>query len=219
MKNVVAVVTVMLAVAGGASAGGCASGKSNGAVGAPRSSATCDPGPPAIDEPPQNAKLAPFQGPMVLVQPSTMLERLRAVGLDPKHLPPFDKLERRQLGAVMRTFEDSLGLRCNGCHDVSDYGNRSDFKKPSPRKQATKKMWDDFVRVLTLEDGSPIYCDSCHQGSVQALDRRDKALVSSFMDDVFVGRLKRVDAKDHDCGTCHGDPPDFQFLAGWRKLP
>jgi hypothetical protein len=24
-----------------------------------------------------------------------------------------------------------------------------------------------------------------------------------------VGKLKRRDGKDHECGTCHGDPPEF----------
>lgn len=216
MRNLVAAWSVLLAVAGGV-AFGCGADRSANVAAAPRATATCEARPPAVEEPNENAKLPPFQGPMVLVQPSTMLERLRAVGLDPKNLPPFEKLERRQLGAVMRTFEDSLGLKCIGCHDLSAYTSRSDYRRPSPRKNAAKRMWNDFVRVLSLEDGSPIYCDSCHQGSVQTLDRRDKGLVSSFMDDVFVGKLKRLDGKDHECGTCHGDPPEFRFLASWRK--
>lgn len=213
--NLAATCGALLAVTAAACAAGCSSGASNGgaragAVG-PRTTATCEPSPPPVEEPPPTAKLAPFEGPMVLVQPSTMLERLRAAGLDPKDLPPFDRLEKRQLGVVMKTFADSLGLKCIGCHDLDD------FKKQSPRKHVARRMWDDFVRVLAMEDGSPVYCDSCHQGSVQVIDRRDKGLVSSFMDDVFVGTLKRRDGKDHDCGTCHGDPPEFRFLAEWRK--
>lgn len=210
MKNLAVTCIVVLTVLAGALAGGCGPDKSRTVVAAPRSSATCEQSPAPVEEPDAGTVLPPFEGPMVVVQPSAMLDRLRAVGLDPKSLPPFEKLERRQLGAVMKTFEVSLGLKCIGCHDLED------FKKPSPRKRAAKRMWDDFVRVLAMEDGSAVYCDSCHQGSVQVLDRRDKGLVSSFMDDVFVGKLKRIDGKEHDCGTCHGDPPDFRFLAGWR---
>lgn len=210
MKRVALTCAMVCAVVVGGFAGGCSSGQSQPLVAAPRSSATCEGSPPPVEEPDAAAKLPPFEGPMVLVQPSAMIERLRATGLDPKNLPAFEKLERRQLGVVMKTFADSLGLKCIGCHDLDN------FKKPSPRKYAAKKMWDDFVRVLAMEDGSPVYCNSCHQGSVQVLDRRDKGVVSSFMDDVFVGKLKRIDGKDHDCGTCHGDPPDFRFLAAWR---
>lgn len=217
MKNLAATCTMAVAIAGGVVAGGCGADRSRSVAVAPSASATCEPSPAPVEEPPENAKLPPFLGPMVLIRPSTMLDRLRAVGLDPKKLPPFAELDRRQLGAVMKTFADSLGLKCIGCHDLNSFERREDFRRPSPRKHAAKRMWDDFVRVLTLEDGSPLYCDSCHQGSVQTLDRRDKGLVSSFMDDVFVGKLKRIDAKEHDCGTCHGDPPDFKFLAGWRK--
>lgn len=213
--SAIAKLVLVAAIAAGAVAGGCSSGTGGNttAAVAPRSSATCEASPVPVEEPDENAKMPVFEGPMVVVQPSTMLDRLRVAGLDPKNLPPFEKLERRQLGVVMKTFAASLGLKCIGCHDLDD------FKKPSARKEAAKRMWNDFVRVLVLDDGAPVYCDSCHQGSVQVLDRRDKALVSSFMDDIFVGKLKRADGKDHDCGTCHGDPPEFKFLSTWRKRP
>jgi hypothetical protein len=206
---------LVVAIAAGSVAGGCSSGTGGNTTApvAPRTSATCEGSPPPVAEPDENAKMPTFEGPMVVVQPSAMLDRLRLAGLDPKHLPPFEKLERHQLGVVMKTFGQSLGLKCIGCHDLEN------FKKPSARKEASKRMWNDFVRVLVLEDGAPVYCDSCHQGSVQVLDRRDKGLVSSFMDDIFVGKLKRADGKEHDCGTCHGDPPDFKFLSTWRKRP
>jgi hypothetical protein len=215
-RNALARWTFVVAIAASGIAAGCSSsstGASTSAPVAPRSSPTCEGSPPPVEEPDENTKLPPFEGPMVLVQPSTMLDRLRATGLDPKNLPPFEKLERHQLGVVMKTFAASLGLKCIGCHDLEN------FKKPSPRKEASKRMWNEFVRVLVLEDGSPVYCDSCHQGSVQVLDRRDKGLVSSFMDEIFVGKMKRADGKEHECGTCHGDPPDFKFLSTWRKRP
>ena len=186
------------------------SGGSKPAPAAAKPQATCTQGAAPVPEPGDSTKLPPFPGPMVLVQPTTMTAQLAEVGLDVKALPPFDELNRKQLGVVMKTFATSLGLKCIGCHDLVDY------KKPSPRKNVAKRMWNDIVRVLVNEDGSPLYCDSCHQGTPQQIDRRDKSLVVSFMEDVFVARMKRVDGKEHDCGTCHGDPPDFKFLDPWR---
>ena len=188
---------------------GCRGASTSAKSPAPKPTATCE-GPPPEPEPEVNEKLAPYTGPMVIVQPSAMLGDLERAGLDPKNLPRWEAIDKKTKQRIMKTFASSLGLKCIGCHDLDD------FAKSSPRKRATARMWNDFVRVLTLEDGSPAYCDSCHQGSVQVLDRRNKALVSSFMDDVLVGKMKRRDGKDHECGTCHGDPPEFAFLKEWR---
>jgi hypothetical protein len=173
----------------------------------------CYDGGVVLPEPPDNAKLPAYTGPMPVLEATHMESDLRAVGLDPANLPPFEQLDRRQLGKVMRTFTRSLGIACVGCHDVND------FSRTSARKRAAKSMWNEFVRKLAMADGKPVYCDSCHQGGVQVLDRRDKAVVASYMDDVFVGMLRRSDGKEHDCGTCHGDPPEFSFLADWKKAP
>ena len=174
---------------------------------------TCYDGGSIAPEPEGPAPAATFEGPMAVVEPSHMAERLSEVGLDPKNLPAFDKLDRRQLGRVMKTFSASLGIECIGCHDLSD------FAKTSPRKRVAKKMWDDLVRVLAMDDGSggAVYCDSCHQGRLLVLARADKKLVAGYMEDVMLGKLKRADGKEHDCGTCHGDPPEFHFIDEWRK--
>jgi hypothetical protein len=209
MNGPLASAAAFLALAGIAVAAAACSRSSQSSVRAPRPQPTCE-APAPEREPETNAKLAPYAGPMVVVQPTKMEAEIRAAGLDPRNLPSFETIDNRTKRRLMKTFATSLGLRCVGCHDPND------FSKPSPRKRAVVRMWNDFVRVLATEDGSPIYCDSCHQGSVLTLDRRDKALVSSFMDDVFVGKLKRRDGADHDCGTCHGDPPDFAFLEVWR---
>jgi hypothetical protein len=185
-------------------------GSKGHAKGAEAPAATCYDGGLVAEEPADAAALPPYEGPMPIVEPSHMAEELAAAGLDIKHLPPIDSLDRKQIGRVMKTFSKSLGIACIGCHDLDD------FAKMSPRKRVAKRMWNDFVRNLAMEDGQPVYCDSCHQGSVQGLDRRDKKLLASYMDDVFVGKLKRADGKDHDCGTCHGDPPEFKLLKGWR---
>jgi hypothetical protein len=178
---------------------------------APTATASCFDGGSVAPEPEGTSAPAPFTGPMAVVEATHMAERLSEVGLDPKNLPPFEKLDRRQKARVMKTFTASLGIQCIGCHDLSD------FAEPSPRKRVAKRMWNEMVRVLAMADGSPVYCDSCHQGSLLVLDRAEKKLVAGYMDDVMVGKLKRIDGKDHDCGTCHGDPPEFHFIAEWRK--
>ncbi|MFO0677321.1 MAG: hypothetical protein U0169_12370 [Polyangiaceae bacterium] len=160
-------------------------------------------------------KPVPFEGAMALVEASEFTNDLIAVGLDPKNLPPLDKLTRPQLGRVMKTFSYSLGIPCIGCHD------QEKFEADTPRKRVARHMWNDFVRVLAIDDaagGGTLYCDSCHQGRVLTLDRKDKKLVADYMDDVFVARLKKIKSgEDHDCGSCHGDPPEFHIVDEWKK--
>jgi hypothetical protein len=176
--------------------------------GAPAASASakCYDGPIAVPD----EQIPPFEPPMAIVAPSKLDADLRAVGLDPLKLPALDSLDRVTLGRVMKTFTTSLGIACNGCHDLDD------FSLPTPRKRVAEKMWNEFARVLETDDGQPLYCDGCHQGRLFLLDRSDKKLIAQYMDDVFVGKLKRIDGKDHDCGTCHGDPPEFHFLDEWK---
>jgi hypothetical protein len=88
---------------------------------------------------------------------------------------------------------------------------------PTPRKKIAEKMWNEFVVKLAMQDGSPVFCDTCHQGRFLQLDRHDKKAVSGWMDDNFVGKMKRRDGKEHECATCHGDPPEYKFLDAWRK--
>jgi len=152
-------------------------------------------------------------GPMRDVRATQMGPRLAAVGLDAKNLPPLESLDRRQKLAVMKTFSDSLGLACVDCHDADE------FAADTPRRRVAKRMFNEIVRVVAFEDDAPVYCDSCHQGALYTLDRGDKSKVSAFMSDVLVGKLKRSDGNDHGCETCHGDPPEFAFLATWRARP
>jgi len=153
----------------------------------------------------------PSKGVMKPVGPSAMVEDLRKVGLDPKALPPLNKLSREQLTAVMNSFKRALGTECTGCHDA---GN---FKAATPHKKIASKMWDHYARGLAMEDGSAVYCDSCHGGQMEFLDRHDKKALGAWMDANFVSKLKRVDKKDHSCETCHGDPFEPKFLAQWAK--
>jgi hypothetical protein len=78
-------------------------------------------------------------------------------------------------------------------------------------------MYNEIVRVLQTHDGQPIYCDSCHDGALFHLDRRDKVKLATYMCNAMVDGLRRIDGRDHDCTTCHGDPPDFGILAMWKQ--
>ncbi|MBS2012173.1 MAG: hypothetical protein JST00_04770 [Deltaproteobacteria bacterium] len=152
-------------------------------------------------------------GKMNRVEPTRMGDALAAAGLDPRALPPLEALEMGPKQRVMRTFSTALGIPCLGCHAESD------FAADTRRKRVAKRMWNELVRVLEMRDGAPIYCDSCHDGSLFALDRRDTTHVADFMSDVLVGRLRRIDGRPHDCTTCHDDPPDFHTITTWKQTP
>jgi hypothetical protein len=148
---------------------------------------------------------------MTAIANTTMTADLQAIGLDAKTLPTLAKLEPEKLRKVMRTFTKSLGIKCGDCH------NESDFSAPTPMKKIASHMWDDYVRALAMNDGSPIYCDTCHQGRPKLLDRHDKKALGKWMDANFVSKLTRRDKKDHGCETCHGDPFEGHILAAWTK--
>ena len=143
------------------------------------------------------------------VAPTQMLAELAQIGIDPKNPPPLGKLEPQKLRGVMKLFSKALGVKCAHCHE-------EDMAAPTPDKKVAERMWNEYVRGLAFQDGAPLFCDSCHQGRALQLDRRDKKALSHWMDENFVGKLKRKDGKEHECATCHGDPPEYLFLAGWR---
>jgi hypothetical protein len=145
------------------------------------------------------------------IMASAMAADLKEIGLDTKALPPLAKMDPEKLRKLMKTFTKSLGVQCSECHDPND------FKAWTPNKRIASGMWNEFVRGLAMEDGSLLYCDSCHQGSMQFLDRKDKKVLSSWMDANFVSKLKRRNGKEHGCGTCHGDPFEPKFLEAWSK--
>jgi hypothetical protein len=152
-------------------------------------------------------------GPMRPPVPTQLGAELASLGLDPKKLPPIETLDPAVKRRLMRTFSRSLGVPCIGCHAEGD------FAADTRRKRVAKRMYNELVRVLAMEDGQPVFCDSCHQGSTILLDRRDKNKLADFMSDAFVGKLARADGKDHDCATCHGDAPDFGFITRWKSEP
>lgn len=167
--------------------------------------------------PRSGAALAPRSGStpasppkMAALMPSTMDADLRTAGLDPAHLPPFEELTPRQLRRVMSTFSRSLGYACTDCHEQQDY------RAPTRAKRIAARMWNDMVRPNVLEGGGLLYCDSCHQGQGQILERSDKAAIATYMTDNYTEKLKRgAQKKDVECETCHGDPIDGRFLSKW----
>lgn len=165
-------------------------------VGAPSVSAT--PAPP----------LAP---PMKPIAPTAMSEELTSLGIDPLTPVPLNKLSPDKLRRIMPTFARSLGVKCVACHEPDD------FKAPTPNKRIAARMWNDLVVHMTMADGTPLYCDSCHGGRAKFLDRRDPKALSAWMDESYVKKLRRSDDREHSCEQCHGDPFEPKILAAWAK--
>lgn len=205
------VLVVSAAVAACGGGGGAATG-SNAPPSAPGSTPAAASGDAGIDSDaaPPSAATAGTNATRPIA-PSAMLEELKAIGLDPAALPPLGKLPPDKLRKVMKTFTKALGTTCNGCHD----GN--DFHKPTPHKKVASKMWDLYVRGLRMADGTPLYCDSCHGGKQEFLDRKDHKALAGWMDENFVKKVKRADGKAHDCATCHGDPFQAKIIEAWEK--
>lgn len=142
--------------------------------------------------------------------PSALGPDLQALGIDPQNLPPMEKLDPKALRGVMKLLARSLGARCGDCH------SEGDFAATTRRKKIAARMWDEFAAKLTTEDGSPVFCDSCHQGRIVQLDRTDKTALSKWMDASFVDGLKRKDGKAEECESCHVDM-EMHFLALWGR--
>lgn len=140
--------------------------------------------------------------------PTALGASLESLRLDPQNLPPIEKLEPKTLRSVMKLMAGSLGIKCEGCHEEND------FAAPTRRKKIAMHMWDDFVVKLAMADGSPLFCDSCHRGRIEQLDRRDQPMLSAWMDANFVTKLTRKDGQPQTCETCHVDM-NMRFLSDW----
>jgi hypothetical protein len=122
----------------------------------------------------------------------------------------------------MRLFARSLGIKCADCHEpegassVQNSAAIRSFSVPTRRKRIAMHMWNEFVVKLAPVDGSSLFCDSCHEGRVRYLDRRDRKALASWMDAHFVAKLTRRDGKDHGCETCHVNM-NMTFLADWGR--
>jgi hypothetical protein len=152
----------------------------------------------------------PMMGPMTPITKSAFAEDLKKLGIDPLKPQPLNKLSPDTIRKLMPTFAKSLGVKCAACHDTDN------FKTWTPKKRAASRMWNEFVVGMAMEDGSPLYCDSCHGGKMEFLDRHDKKALSGWMDANYVKKLKRTDKKEASCEGCHGDPFEARFLATWE---
>ena len=132
---------------------------------------------------------------------TAMAAELQEIGLDPKALPPLDKLDATTLRAVMKTFTRSLGVQCSECHE-------KDFRKPTPKKKIATHMWNDFARTLTTRSGDAVYCDGCHQQKATFLDRSDPKQLGSWMNHAYVEGMTAS-----GCSTCHGEPFEAHIFA------
>jgi Cytochrome c7 and related cytochrome c len=142
--------------------------------------------------------------------PSSFTSELEALGLTPKSLPPIEKLDPRALRGVMKLMAKALGVKCGDCHAEGD------FAAPTARKRIAAHMWNEFAAKLEMDGGSPIFCDSCHQGRTNLLDRRDKKALGAWMDQNFVVKLQRKDGQAHECETCHVNM-EMKLLAKWSE--
>jgi hypothetical protein len=162
-----------------------------------------------------STSVAPPPGHMKQPVGSQMGTELTALGLDPKNLPVMSKLEPDKLRKVMKLISKSLGLQCNGCH-------LEDAAAATPRKRAAEKMWDEYLRGFAMADGTPLFCDSCHQGAVVILDRTDKRALGKWMEAAFVGKLKaKAQGKqapaDLECASCHSEDHEMHFIDLWKQ--
>jgi hypothetical protein len=174
------------------------------------------------------ASAVPAPSAMPPIRASTAIAPLRAVGLDPAHLPELDAdaknlhalpLDTRK--AVMHSIADSLGVSCDGCHApaaAADAGAPFDFPRWTPKKRTARGMWNHFAKDLVFKDGSPLFCDSCHQGKTAFLDRSDAHALREWMHDNFVGKLMKRDGSALTCSSCHGEPFDPEFVDHWPEL-
>jgi cytochrome c7-like protein len=150
----------------------------------------------------------------------TIKTTLTGAGLDVANLPDELKdavTDRAKTRAVMKTFTIALGVECNHCHAPKAGSEELDYEANTPQKNVARKMWTNFVRGLSRKDGSALYCDGCHQGKAEFLDRADDKALGGWMKENFVAKLARRDGQDHSCKTCHGDPFDGDLLEKWRQ--
>ncbi len=143
--------------------------------------------------------------------PTVYGENLKAIGLDPKNLPPLNKIAPEQLRKVMPLVAKSLGVKCSACHDF----NAPVQPTVTPRMKVALHMWNEIVRIRTFADQNAeatVFCDSCHHGSLTFLDRHDRPALEHWMDENFVKTLGA-----ERCETCHGKPPKWNLVDVWKR--
>ena len=146
------------------------------------------------------------------LQASTMMAELKATGIPPSKLQPLAKMSLEEKKKLMPLFQKALGFKsCGGCHAGGE--GAFDFKAETHHKTIARGMWDHFVVPLRDAQGANVFCDSCHAGKVEVLNRSNHEDLMAFMKAQYVGKLRRGDGQDHTCATCHGQPMVPQIFA------
>jgi hypothetical protein len=176
------------------------------------------PGDKPADKPEDKPTDKPASGPaahggdkMKSIMASAMAEDLKQAGFDITKLQPMAKMKSADKSKVMKAISKSTGMECKSCHVD---GN---FKADTPNKLIARHMWDEYVVGMKMADGGNVFCDSCHQGHDDILERKNKDSVSKYMDENYVKKLASKDGKEMGCPTCHtGDFEMKIFEKVWK---
>jgi hypothetical protein len=176
---------------------------------------TGDPGDaPAPDPTAKEGPTAEPGAPSVPVGPSQMLADLGKIGINMKKVPALEKIPLAQKKKIMPLFQKSLGLSdCTGCHIEGD------FKKETRNIQMARNMWNNYVVNLRDEKGENVFCDSCHSGKEQLLNRHDKDALQKFMETEYQDKMTLASGEEHSCSTCHTDAFETKIFEKLWKIP
>ncbi len=72
-------------------------------------------------------------------------------------------MPKERLMEVMNAFTKALGVKCDYCHNVTN------FDQDTPRKQIARFMMTEFSGKLVKTDGSAVMCNDCHKGHARPL--------------------------------------------------
>lgn len=136
----------------------------------------------------------------VPIRKSEMAAKVKALGIDLTKAPALGKIPMGKKKKLMPLFQKSLGMdACTGCHVDGD------FKAETKNIKIARGMWDNYVSKLRMNDGSALFCDSCHAGNEHTIPRGDEDAVQKQMTEEYEGKLTRADGEEHSCSTCHTD--------------
>ncbi len=141
-----------------------------------------------------------------------MTAELKALGIDLAKVPALKDIPLANKKKLMPLFQKALGMEsCDGCHADGD------FKAETTNIKMSRMMWQHYVQGLNLDkkadpEGKGLFCDSCHHGNSHMLPRKDHAAVESLMSKDYMGKLSRVDGKEHDCASCHTESMQYDIF-------
>ena len=91
-------------------------------------------------------------------------------------IPLFKTMPAKQFLNVMNGgYSKSLGMGCNGCHNVHDWGSEEKSEKQMSREMAamTVKINTDLLHKIDGMQKENINCTTCHQGRKKPRSRLD----------------------------------------------